>query len=127
MNFLKATLKKIVLKYRHSIGRIILGSYLLIFILNIFHFHKYDFNSVLSIDFKKESNQHLLVSKSEFKCIIHQNLLSLQTALANFFSNNLLLDPKQSFYSSTENKNKFSLVHLSDNFLRAPPDQPIKN
>ncbi len=125
MNFSKGILKKIALKYRPLVGRIILLCYLLIFALNIFHFHKYDFNSVSSIDTTNASNQQFQVSKSEIECIVHQNLQSLQTALTNFSGSNLLLDPNQSFYSHNENKNKFCSVCLSDNFLRAPPYQTI--
>ncbi len=127
MNFSKEVLRKILMKYRQLVGRIILLSYLLIFTLNLFHFHKYDINCVSVIDISNESNRHIQVSKSEIECIVHQNLLSLQTALTNFLANNLLLNPDPSFCSFDESKNKFCSLHLSDNFLRAPPDQSIKN
>jgi hypothetical protein len=127
MNVIKAILKNIVIKYRQLVGSFIFLCYLSIFTLNLFHIHKYDFNNISEIDFTNKSSQHVQVSKSQFECIVHLNLLSLQTASTNFSFSNLLLNPNQNFDSPGENKNNFCSIYLSHNFLRAPPRQSIKD
>jgi hypothetical protein len=113
--------KNKVVKYRTLIERIILCCYLLVFTLDVLHFHKYDFNKISALDIANKSNLQTQVSRSEFECIIHQNFLSLQTAITIFSDDCALLKPHLIFYTVPENKNKIYSLHLSDNFLRAPP------
>jgi len=114
--------KNKVLKYRTLIERIILCCYLLAFTLDVLHFHKYDFNRISALNIANESNRQTEVSRSEFVCIIHQNVLSLQTAITNFSNAYFLLKPHLIFFIVPENKDKIYSLHLSDNFLRAPPN-----
>ena len=121
MNLAYIIVKNKISKYRYLIGRISLLCYLLIFFFNLFHFHKFDFNEISAVDIKNEFSLQTHLSNSEFICIIHQNFSSLQYAIVNFSSIPFLLNPNPIFFTSCQDKNKFCSLHLSDNFLRAPP------
>jgi hypothetical protein len=121
LNLSYVIMENSVIKYRTLIERIILFCYLLIFSLDILHFHNYDFNRISAFDIANKLNLRTQVSRSDFECIIHQNLLSLQTAITNVSNEASLLKPKLIFCPVSESKNKLSSIHLSDNFLRGPP------
>ena len=121
LNLANTIMENSVIKYRALVERIILCCYLLVFTLDVLHFHKFDFNRISALDVAYKSNLTTQISRSEFECIIHQNFLSLQTAITNFSSDCTLLKPHLIFYNVSEHKNKIYSLHLSDNFLRAPP------
>jgi hypothetical protein len=114
-------MKILVLKYRDIIGRIILGSYLLIFALSIFHFHKYNLNRISAIEIESESNLQIKISSSEFACIIHQNFNSLHTlAIPNSFVTIPIDLTKQDRLIGIF-RSDIKPITLSTNHLRAPP------
>jgi hypothetical protein len=121
LNLANTIMENSVIKYRALVERIILFCYLLIFSLDVLHFHYYDFNRISALDIANKSNSQAQVSRSEFECIIHQNFLNIQTAITNFSNDCTLLKPHLIFYNVSEHKNKIYSLHLSDNFLRAPP------
>ncbi|MGB5288070.1 MAG: hypothetical protein WBQ32_08470 [Ignavibacteriaceae bacterium] len=121
LNLADAIMANSVIKYRAQVNRVILCCYILIFILDVFHFHNYDFDKISSLDIANDSNCQTQVSRSEFECIIHLNFLNLQTAITNFSNHFTVLKPNLIFYSVSKNKNKLSSLRLSNNFLRAPP------
>ena len=114
-------MEKLVIIYSALIERIILCCYILIFSLNIFHFHKYDFNRNSTVNTVNESNLRTKISISEFDCIIHQIFSSLHT----------LITPNSSVYSFNDITKPSCLIGpfrsdtkqiiFSKNHLRAPP------
>lgn len=114
-------MKNLILKYRDFIGSIILWSYLLIFTLNIFHFHNYDFDRISAVDLANESKLQVQVSGSGFECIIHQNFISLHTfTIPNSQSVNLS-DRGHLFSKFRIIYTHINRINLSKNHLRAPP------
>lgn len=108
-------------KYRCTVGRLILFSYLIIFTLNIFHFHNYNLNSISAIDIENDSPKQLQTSISEFGCIIHQNFNSLHTlALPHSIPVFLCDDKKQNHLTGTINSFYCNFT-FSNKHLRAPP------
>jgi hypothetical protein len=110
-----------VQKYRYIVGQITLFSYLLIFTLNIFHFHSFELDATPAIDVGNELYPQSQISVSEFRCLIHQNFSSLHTlAISNssYFIFNDNTKPAQPIGISHAEINQ---ITLSINHLRAPP------
>jgi hypothetical protein len=120
LNLSYVIMENSVIKYRTLIERIILFCYLLIFSLDILHFHNYDFNRISAFDIANDTNNKTQVSKSEFVCIVHQNFLSLQTAIPN--SPVINLNDREHLVRRTEIiRTYLNRIYPSINHLRAPP------
>ena len=108
-------------KYRRILGSITLLSYLLIFILNVIHFHYIDLNPFAAINAGDISKQHSNNSESKYCCIVYQNFCSLNTTIFpgsisfSFFDNCRQRFPVESKFIYFNNYN------LITNHLRAPP------
>ena len=121
-NFTKE-MKLLNSKYKVRINLLFLTAYLFTFTAGIIHYHNYDFcfTETFDSESKQKSNHFQILNGSASECIIHQNFISIQTAINNFFVDLQLIRPDRIFLTFSENKNHFSSVHLSNNFLRAPP------
>jgi len=110
-------------KYKIRINLLFLTAYLFTFAAGIIHYHNYDFcfTETFNLESKQTSNHFQFLNRTAYECIIHQNILSIQTAITYYFSDHQLVKPDQIFFTFPENKNHFCSVHLSNNFLRAPP------
>jgi len=112
---------KYVQKYRFVVGRITLFSYLLIFTLNIFHFHNYHYNDTAAIDVGNESNFQSKLLVSEFDCVVHQNFSSLHSLAFPHSIPVFLCNDKKSAHLPEKADSHFYDIVFSNNHLRAPP------
>jgi hypothetical protein len=108
-------------KYRDTTAGIILSAYLLIFSINVFHFHKLELNGISCINVGNESNAKMQIPGSDFTCIIYQYFSSIHTSIVPGSSlityipdeeTGSLIRPVQTY---SDNKT-FGSIHL-----RAPP------
>lgn len=110
-------------KYKTRISLLFLTVYLFTFAAGIIHYHNYNFCNAATFDLesKQTSNHFQILNGTAYECIIYQNFISIQTAITNYFSDYQLVKPDRIFFTFSENKKHFCSVHLSNNFLRAPP------
>lgn len=110
-------------KYKTRISLLFLTVYLFTFAAGIIHYHNYNFCNAATFDLEsKQTYNHFQILKgTAYECIIHQNFLSIQTAITFFFTAHQLVIPEQIFFPYSEDENHICSVHLSNTFLRAPP------
>ena len=120
-NLVFEIVKNSLIKYQSNISRITLLGYLLIFVLNIFHFHKIDLKLEFNYFLSSESTSRTYDTSRDTQCRIHQNFNSLHSFvfsnLSGFISNRQN-EIKITFGS--ENSFVNPLFNLK-NHLRAPP------
>jgi len=113
--------KNIVNKYRNLTVGLTLFGYLLIFFLNVFHFHQYNSSETALYNVGSDSYAKLLLSHSESACIVHQNFTSLHNLTFLNSGGIDILDIAQSvklIWTSQLPKWNFSYSAIQ---LRAPP------
>jgi len=114
-------MKNAVIKYRNIIARLTLCGYLLIFFINVFHFHTYVLSDVPAIDVESESNLQAISSNSEFACIVHQNFSSLHNLTILKPHGFDFVNKVQLVKLSGTSQSHISRFIDSANHLRAPP------
>jgi hypothetical protein len=114
-------MKNSLIKYQNNISRITLLSYLLIFVLNIFHVHKIDFILYSNNQFINGSELQSIVYSNENRCIIHQTFNALHSFVISksvSIVNNQQKEFNQIFGNDDFTRN---CSIQSQNHLRAPP------
>lgn len=107
--------------YNSIVSKVTLLCYLLIFILNIFHFHKIDFKFFSTTQIVEDSKSQIVSSVDENKCIVNQNFNSLHSftqLTASYIVSDLQKQLNLTFVIENSYINKF--IYLQ-NHLRAPP------
>ena len=120
---LSSKMKLLNSKYKTRIKLLFLTVYLFTFVSGIIHYHSYEFCYVETFDLesKQTSNHFQILNGIAYQCIIHQNLLSIQTAFTEYLNDHQLVKPHQISFTFFENNIHTCSVHLSNNLLRAPP------
>jgi hypothetical protein len=114
-------MKNISIKYRRIQGCIALLSYLLIFILNVIHFHYIDLNSSTAINAGDISKQHSNNPESKYCCIVYQNFCSLNTTIFPGLISFSSFDNCRQRFPVESKFNYFNNFNLITNHFRAPP------
>jgi hypothetical protein len=113
--------KNPALKYRNAIGWLTFCGYLLIFLINVFHYHTYVLSDVPAIEVESESNFQTIISNTEFACIVHQNFSSLHNlTILKPYGFDFIHKEQLVKHSGSSQSHISNLFHLS-NQLRAPP------
>lgn len=121
MNLATRNVKNTVIKYRTAIEGLILCGYLLIFFLNVFHFHNYILSDVPAVDVESQSNLQAITSNTEFACIVHQNFTSLHNLTILNPHGFDFIHQAQLIKFSWSSQSHISSLFCSANHLRAPP------
>lgn len=109
-------------KYSKKIVKTLLSAYLLVCVLSIFHFHNFSILQSPAIDNVPSETSHVkYLANTEFKCLIHQNLNSLQSVNIDQSGDPFTyLTFKENLTSDISDIN-LSTKYFSTNNLRAPP------
>ena len=110
-----------IIKYHSTIGGLTLLSYLIIFLINIFHFHNLELDTNHIFDLANDTNLQGQSIKSEFQCIIHQNFNSLHLFTLHKPTANKLYLACQFVTELCSDQKQLNNLFYSSNQLRAPP------
>ena len=116
-------MKSTLSKTRVIINFITLTGYLIMLVLGTFHYHNFFYYNSLAFNARSTSNitHQPNFNGSEHECIIHQNLLSVQTALSDCVPNGCRLNLVSRISKSSSVTNQSSSEYLTYTSLRAPP------
>ena len=122
MNLAIKNMKNTFIKYRKAIGGLTLCGYLLIFFINVFHFHTYKLSDVPTIDIESRLNLQSITSNTELVCIVHQNFTSLHNlTILKPHGFDFICQTQLAKFSRTSQSHKSNLFYTA-NHLRAPPN-----
>ena len=122
MNLTIKNMKNTFIKYRKTIGGLTLCGYLLIFFINVFHFHTYRLSDVPTIDVDSKLNLQSIASNTEFVCIVHQNFTSLHNlTILKPHGFDFICQTQLAKLSGTS-QSHISSLFCTSNHLRAPPN-----
>ena len=110
------------IKYHKAIGGLTLCGYLLIFFINVFHFHTYKLSDVPTIDIESRLNLQSITSNTELVCIVHQNFTSLHNlTILKPYGFDFICQTQLAKFTRTSQSPKSNLFYTA-NHLRAPPN-----
>jgi hypothetical protein len=110
--------------YRVFITAFVISGYLALFAANIFHFHETDlFNQNHSLSERNDNNAfnpYSLLHTNDFKCVLHNNFISINSFFQDSeFDNGLLFISCPVYLKKSEDF--VYNIYFSQTFLRAPP------
>lgn len=108
-------------KYSRQIGSSILASYLLIFILSVFHFHHFELITSPVFADANQNNTASQISVNESGCIVLQNFNSLHSLTIPKNVSAFIFIPICSPCALRSGISDIINPHLSQLKLRAPP------